>query len=327
MKKRHLLYCFFLFLIHPIHQTICLADQNIVIKSSDVHGEHYPTVEAVRYMGELLSNWTNGRITIKIFPNGKLGSEKDTLEQTRQGYIEMTRVSLGPVGKYAQGLNVFNLPFIFRSIEHMYNVVDGEIGTTLLLELEQAGLIGLCFMDSGARSFYNSKRPISSPEDMKGLKFRVMNNPIFIEMIQAFGAKAVSIPFSETYKAIQSGAVDGAENNSPTVFTQKHYEVTKYFSITEHLIVPEILVFSKIAWDYLPAVDKELIKKAAIECSIKERELWKKKERIDLKNLKEQGFIILDDIDKEPFIAATQAIREKYGAGFKVIMNKIEKTK
>ncbi len=278
-------------------------------------------------MGELLSNWTNGRITIKIFPNGKLGSEKDTLEQTRQGYIEMTRVSLGPVGKYAQGLNVFNLPFIFRSIEHMYNVVDGEIGTTLLLELEQAGLIGLCFMDSGARSFYNSKRPISSPEDMKGLKFRVMNNPIFIEMIQAFGAKAVSIPFSETYKAIQSGAVDGAENNSPTVFTQKHYEVTKYFSITEHLIVPEILVFSKIAWDYLPAVDKELIKKAAIECSIKERELWKKKERIDLENLKEQGFIILDDIDKEPFIAATQAIREKYGAGFKVIMNKIEKTK
>jgi tripartite ATP-independent transporter DctP family solute receptor len=304
-----------------------LADQTIVIKSSDVHGEDYPTVEAVRFMGELLSNWTNERITIQIYPDGKLGSEKDTLEQTRQGYIEMTRVSLGPVGKYAQGLNVFNLPFVFRSIKHMYNVVDGEIGTALLLELEQAGLIGLCFMDSGARSFYNSKRPISSPEDMKGLKFRVMNNPIFIEMIQAFGAKAVSIPFSETYKAIQSGAVDGAENNPPTVFTQKHYEVTKYFSITEHLIVPEILVFSKVAWDHLPAVDKELIKKAAIECSIKERELWQKKKLIDLKNLKEQGFTILDDIDKEPFIAATRAIREKYGAEFKGIMNKIEKTK
>jgi tripartite ATP-independent transporter DctP family solute receptor len=324
MKKKYLLY--FFFLLQLIHLSNCLADQNIVIKSSDVHGKNYPTVGAVRYMGELLSSWTNKRITIQIYPEGKLGSEKDTLEQTRQGYIEMTRVSLGPVGKYAKGLNVFNLPFIFRNIEHMHKVVDGEIGDTLLLELEQAGLIGLCYMDSGARSFYNSKKPIRSPDDMKGLKFRVMNNPIFIEMVQAFGAQAVSIPFSETYQAIKSGAVDGAENNSPTIFTQKHYEVTRYYSLTQHLIVPEVLVFSKIVWDSLSTQDQELIAKAATACSIRERELWQKKEQVDLAELNKHGFIILEEIDKKPFIAATNKIREKYGSEFSEVIKKIEGT-
>ena len=328
MKRYMVFLCLLgILFVQSIYVTNCAADEKIILKSSDLHGEGYPTVEAVRYMGELLKKWTNDRITIKVIPGGKLGGEKDMLEQTRQGYMEMTRVSIGPVGKYADGLNAFNLPFIFRSVEHMHNVVDGEIGNRLLLELEQSGLIGLCFMDSGARSFYNKKRQIHSPADMKGLKFRVMNNPIFVEMVNALGADAVSIPFPEVYRAIQSGAVDGAENNPPSVFTQKHFEVTKYFSLTEHLIVPEVLVFSKKKWDSLQKLDRELIRKAAVACSSKERELWQQKEQADLKALKQHDYIILENIDKVPFIQATKPVREKFGAKYTDLLKKISAVK
>lgn len=315
--------CLFgIFFVQSVDVVNCKAEEQIILKSSDVHGKGYPTVEAVKYMGELLTKWTNGRMAITVFPDGKLGGEKDTLEQVRQGYMEMTRVSLGPVGQYADGLNAFNLPYIFRSVEHMHNVVDGEIGTGLLLELAQGGLIGLCFMDSGARSFYNNQRQIHSPEDMKGLKFRVMNNPVFVEMVNAFGSSAVKIPFPEIYKAIQSGAVDGAENNPPTVFTQNHFEVTKYFTLTEHLIVPEILVFSKKIWDSLQEFDRILIRKAAVACSVKERELWQQKEQASLKVLKQHGFIV-ENVDKAPFIEATKLIREKFGAKYADLLIKI----
>lgn len=328
MKRNMCFLCVLgIFFVQCLYVSNCAAVEKIIFKSSDVHGEGYPTVEAVKHMGDILTKWTNGRIAINVFPGGKLGGEKDALEQVRQGYMEMTRVSLGPVGKYANGLNAFNLPYIFRSVEHMHHVVDGEIGVELLLDLEQGGLIGLCFMDSGARSFYNNQRQIHSPEDMKGLKFRVMNNPIFVEMVNALGADAVQIPFPEIYKAIQSGAVDGAENNLPTVFTQKHYEVTKYFSLTEHLIVPEILVFSKKIWDSLQELDRVLIRKAAVACSLKERELWKQKEQAGLKVLNQKGYIILENIDKVPFIEATKLIREKFGTKYTDLLKKISEVK
>jgi tripartite ATP-independent transporter DctP family solute receptor len=241
--------------------------------------------------------------------------------------MEMTRVSLGPVGAYAEGLNAFNLPYVFRSTEHMHKVVDGDIGTEFLLQLEKGDLIGLCYMDSGTRSFYNKHHPIRTPDDMKGLRFRVMDNPIFVEMVNTLGAEAVKIPFTEIYGAIQGGAVDGAETNSPTVLTQKHYEVTDYYNITEHLIVPEILVFSKKIWDTLSPTDQVLIRKAAALCVIKQRQLWQAKEEAALQKLREDNYTIVGNIDKEPFIKATQSVREKFGSEHKELLNRINAIK
>ncbi|HEX6142898.1 MAG TPA: TRAP transporter substrate-binding protein, partial [Geminicoccaceae bacterium] len=230
------------------------AAQALEIKSSDVHGPDYPTVAAIQYMGDLLNDWTNGRITMNIFHSMQLGGEKEALEQVQVGALEMTRVSVGVVGPIVDEFNAFNLPYLFESVEHMHTVVDGEIGQELLNRLEDGGLIGLGYMDAGARSFYNKERKISSIEDLRGLKIRVMQNPIFVDMATAMGADGIPVAFNELYTAMQTGVVDGAENNPPTYMTQNHFEVAGHYTLTEHLIVPEIFVFSKQVWDTLSEV-------------------------------------------------------------------------
>ncbi|MDX6750594.1 TRAP transporter substrate-binding protein [Geminicoccaceae bacterium 1502E] len=295
------------------------------IKSSDVHAMGYPTTEAIAYMGELLDTWTNGRHTVKIFHSMQLGGEKEALEQVQLGALEMTRVSVGVVGPIVDDFNAFNLPYVFRSIEHMHNVVDGEIGTELLNRLEKGELIGLGYMDAGARSFYNKSRAITSPKDLEGLKIRVMQNPIFVEMMGAMGGAGLPIAFNELYTAMQTGVVDGAENNPPSYSTQKHYEVAGYYSLTEHLIVPEIFVFSKRVWDTLEPLDQQLIRKAAALAVIKERELWRAMEDKSMEELAGLGIKINKDVDKQAFIEATAPVREKFGAKYKDLIARIEK--
>lgn len=297
----------------------------IEIKSSDVHAMGYPTTEAIAYMGELLDTWTNGRHTVKIFHSMQLGGEKEALEQVQLGALEMTRVSVGVVGPIVDDFNAFNLPYVFRSIEHMHNVVDGEIGTELLNRLEKGELIGLGYMDAGARSFYNKSRAITSPKDLEGLKIRVMQNPIFVEMMGAMGGAGMPIAFNELYTAMQTGVVDGAENNPPSYSTQKHYEVAGYYSLTEHLIVPEIFVFSKRVWDTLEPLDQQLIRKAAALAVIKERELWAAMEQKSMEELAGMGIKINEDVDKEAFIEATAPVREKFGEKYKDLLARIGK--
>lgn len=294
------------------------------IKSSDVHGPGYPTVAAIEYMGELLSDWTDGRVTIKIFHSMQLGGEKEALEQVQLGALEMTRVSVGVVGPIVDDFNAFNLPFVFQSEEHMHRVVDGEIGTELLNRLEAGGLIGLGYMDAGARSFYTKDRPIRTVADLQGLKVRVMQNPIFVEMMSSMGGNGVPISFSELYTALQTGIVDGAENNPPSYFTQKHYEVAGYFSLTEHLMVPEIFVFSKRVWDTLSPIDQQLIRKASAFAVVRERELWDEMEQKAVAELENAGVQIVRDVDKAAFIEATRPVREKYGAKYAELLKRIE---
>ncbi len=294
------------------------------IKSSDVHGPEYPTVAAIQYMGDLLNDWTNGRITMNIFHSMQLGGEKEALEQVQVGALEMTRVSVGVVGPIVDEFNAFNLPYLFHSVEHMHRVVDGEIGQRLLDQLAAGGLIGLGYMDAGSRSFYNSQHPIKSVADLKGLKIRVMQNPIFVDMASALGADGIPIAFNELYTALQTGVVDGAENNPPSYATQNHFEVAKYYTLDEHLIVPEIFVFSKQVWDTLDPVDQELIRKAAVLTVYKERELWAKMEQQSLEQLKAEGAEITTDVDKQPFIDATQAVRDKFGEKYGDLMKQIE---
>lgn len=298
--------------------------QALDIKSSDVHSMDYPTTQAIAYMGDKLSAWTNGRISIEIFHSMQLGGEKEALEQVQLGALEMTRVSVGVVGPIVDDFNAFNLPYVFRSTEHMHNVIDGEIGTELLNRLEDGGLIGLGYMDAGARSFYNKERAIRTPEDLEGLKVRVMQNPIFIEMMSAMGGDGVPISFDELYSALQTGVVDGAENNPPSYLTQRHYEVAGYYSLTEHLMVPEIFVFSKQVWDTLDPLDQQLIRKAANLAVERERELWQEMEQEAMAELEAQGIEIVEDVDKEAFIEATAPVREEFGAEYSELLERIE---
>jgi tripartite ATP-independent transporter DctP family solute receptor len=292
------------------------APQALEIKSSDVHPMGYPTTDAIEYMGKLLNDWSNGRLNIKIFHSMQLGGEKEALEQVQIGALEMTRVSVGVVGPIVPDFNAFNLPYFFRSVEHMHKVTEGEIGTELLAKLEAGGLIGLGYMDAGSRSFYNKVKPITSPADMKGMKLRVMQNPIFVEMVNAMGGNGLPVAYNELYTAMQTGVVDGAENNPPSYESGKHYEVAGYYSLTEHLMVPEIFVFSKKVWDTLAPVDQLLIRKASAFAVIKERELWAAREQKSLGILKEKGIKLVEKVDKAPFINATEPVRKQFGAKF-----------
>jgi tripartite ATP-independent transporter DctP family solute receptor len=229
------------------------------------------------------------------------------------------------VGPIVEEFNAFNLPYIFRSVEHMHHVVDGEIGQELLQKLDAGDLIGLGYMDGGARSFFTDK-PINKPEDLAGYKFRVMGNPIFVEMMDALGSTGVPIAYNELYTALQTGVVDGAENNPPSLWTERFYEISKVYSLDEHLIVPEIFVFSKKVWDTLSPVDQQLIRNASVIAVQVEREAWKKKEESAMADLEAAGVTIIRDVDKQPFIDATEPLRQKYGEKWTDLMAAIQAT-
>ncbi len=224
-----------------------LAQDKIVLKASDVHPEGYPTVQAVEDMGKNLSEATKGKLSVQMYPSMQLGGEKEAIEQAQVGAIAFARVSVGALGPVVDALNVFNLPYVFRNTEHMRHVIDGKIGQDLLDAVTNSGkgLVGLCWMDAGARNFYDTKKPIKDLADLKGLKIRVMGNPMFVDMANSMGANGVPLGYDQVFSALQTGVVDGAENNPPSFVFDNHFQVAKYYTIDEHLIVPEMLVMSK----------------------------------------------------------------------------------
>ncbi len=218
-----------------------------MLKATDVHPLGYPTVEAVVRMGKRLEAATNGRISIQMYPSMQLGGEKEMIEQAQVGALQIARISLGPMGPLVPELNAFNLPFVFRDPAHMTKVVTGPIGDEMLKKLSDhptANLIGLCWMNGGTRNVYNSKKPIKTMDDLKGLKIRMMGNPIFVDTMNAMGGNGVAMGYDQLINALQTGVVDGAENNEPSYASGQHYRYAKYYSMTQHLIIPEILVFS-----------------------------------------------------------------------------------
>ena len=302
------------------------AQDKLVLRSSDVHPLGYPTVEAVVQMGKKLEAATNGRISIQMFPAMQLGGEKEMIEQAQIGALHMARISVGPVGTVVDELNVFNMPFVFRDEAHMRKVIDGEIGREMLEKISsnpETKLIGLCWMDAGSRNVYTSK-PIRKPEDLAGLKIRMMGNPIFVDTMNAMGGNGISMGFSELYSALQTGVVDGAENNTPTYVTHNHHQISKYFSFTEHLIIPEILVFSRVAWEKLSKEDQDLIKKFAAEAQQEQRQLWDKMVEESMAKLKEAGVTFVTDVDKRAFQEAVQPVYDKYGAAYGELIKRIQ---
>lgn len=285
--------------------------QNVTLRSTDIHPDGYPTIEAVKYMGQLLDQRSNGRIKINVFHSAQLGQEKDTIDQTRFGVIDMNRINMAPFNNLIPATNVPSLPFIFRSVDHMRKVMDGPIGDNLLKEFEKHDLIGLAFYDSGSRSFYNSKRPINAPADMKGLKIRVQQSDMFVSLVSALGANATPMPFGEVYSALQTGVIDGAENNWPSYESTRHFEVSKFYSLTEHSLSPEVLVMSKKSFDKFNAADQALIKAAAKESVAKMRELWDAREKASEAKVKAGGAQV-NAIEKQPFIDAMKPVYDKF---------------
>jgi tripartite ATP-independent transporter DctP family solute receptor len=303
------------------------AQTKAVLKASDVQPAGYPTVVATENIGKKLEAATNGRLSVQMFPSMQLGGEKETIEQTQIGAIQILRVSVGSMGPIVDDINVVNMPFLFRNTAHAQEMMDGPIGQELLDKITaspNAGLVGLCWMDSGARSLYNTKKPIKTIEDLKGLKFRVIGNPIFVDMMNALGGNGVAMGYDQVFSALQTGVIDGAENNPPSYVFSNHYTAAKYFSLTEHLIIPEVLLFSKRAWNSLSSGDQGLIKKFAREAQLEERGLWNKYEQQAMEKAKAAGCEIIEISDKAPFQNAVKPVWDKYGPKYQDMIKRIQ---
>jgi tripartite ATP-independent transporter DctP family solute receptor len=292
--------------------TAAFAECEVTLKSSDTHPDGYPTVAAVQKMGEMVKERTGGRICVEVFHSAQLGEEKDTIEQTKFGVIDLNRVSMGPFNNIIEETKVVSLPFIFRSVDHMHRVMDGDIGAEIAAAFEPHGFVALAFYDGGSRSFYNSKKPIDSIDDLAGMKVRVMQSDVFVDMMTALGANATPMPYGEVYSAIQTGVIDGAENNWPSFESSGHYEVAGYYTLNEHLIVPEVLVMSKVSWDKLTPEDQEILRQAARDSMPVNRELWAAREKESEDKVRAAGVQIIDNIDKTPFIEAMVPVYEKH---------------
>ena len=298
--------------------------QNIVLKAADTHPAGYPTVVAVENMGKKLEAATNGRIKMQMFPGAVLGQEKETVEQTQLGAIQIARISLGVVGPVVPDVNVFNMPFVFRDVNHMRKVIDGPIGDELLKKVTEspAKLVGLGWMDGGSRSLY-TKKPVRTPADLAGQKVRMMGNPLFVDTMNAMGGNGIAMAYGEVFTALQTGVLDGAENNPPSYFTANHYNTpAKYYAQTNHLIIPEIFVMSKVAWDKLSKEDQALVMKVSREAQLDQRALWDKSVADYSAKLKSAGIQFID-VDQKLFFDATAPVRAKYGTQFADLMKRI----
>jgi tripartite ATP-independent transporter DctP family solute receptor len=307
----------------------CAAAQARDFRSADVHPADYPTVAAVQYMGKLVSDQTKGRLNVKVYPSGTLGTEKDTIEQLRIGALDMMRINTAPLNSVVPETIPTVLPFVFRSTEHMRKVLDGPIGDEILASMESQGLIGLAFYDSGSRSFYTAKKPIKTLADMKGMKIRVQQSDLFVAMIEALGANPTPMPYGEVYTALKTGIVDAAENNWPSYESSRHFEAAKYYDMSEHSMAPEVLAFSKKAWDTLSKEDQALLRKAAKESVPYMRKLWDEREVKSRKVVEAAGTQVVALANKQEFIDAMKPVYAKFANTPKLqsLVKRIQETK
>lgn len=308
------------------------AQQNLTLKSADVHPKGYPTVEAVERMSAKLEKATNGRLKIQVYPSMQLGGEKEFLEQAQVGALAMARVSVGVMGPVIPELNVLNLPYLFRDSAHMHKVVDGEIGDELLGKItanDKTGLIGVAWMDGGARNIYSKQRGVAKMEDLKGQKIRTMGNPMFVQMMNDMGGNGVAMGYDQLINGLQTGVVDGAENNEPSYSSGQHYNYAKYYSLTEHLMIPEILVFSKRVWNSLSPDDQKLIMKFGKETQAEQRALWQDMVKKSLADMKAHNVTVTEVSadEKKRFQAAVKPVWDKFGAEHKGMIERISNVK
>ena len=287
------------------------AATDIVLRVADTQPADYPTVLALQHMAERASAMSNGRLTFKIYPARQLGEEKDTILATIFGAIDMNRVSSAPLGTMVPELQILGLPYLFADQEHFRRVIDGDIGADILAFLEPHGMVGLAYFDAGARSFY-STRPIHTLDDFRGLKIRVQNTPLYVEMVEYLGGNATPMSFGQVYESLLTGVIDGAENNWPSYIATRHFEAAPYYTLDQHTMVPEVLVMSKKRWDELDAGQKSVLRQAAKDAALHMRQLWDA--RVDQARAAAQdaGVTVIDGVNQREFAAAAQGLLEPF---------------
>ncbi len=271
----------------------------------------HPVHKAMVHMADALKEKSGGKLTIQIYPSGQLGGERENVELLQIGSLAMTKVSAAVMEGFAPKFKVIGLPYIFKSKAHSYKVFDGEIGDDMLKSAEEFWLRGLTFYDAGSRSFYTKENPIRHPDDLQGLKIRVMKSNTAVNMVKAFGGSPTPITFGELYTALQGGVVDGAENNPPSFYLSHHYEVCKYYSLNEHSTIPDILLISTHIWNSLSEQEQQWLQEAADESAQVQRKLWIESEEASLDAVREAGVEVIYP-DKEPFAKMVEPLYEEY---------------
>ena len=277
----------------------------------NIHNEGHPNHGAMDRFAELVNKGTKGEIKLQVFHGGVLGNQPDALEQVRIGAIEVGNFNLGPIGPMVKEANLVSLPFIFKSVPHMFRVLDGEAGKIMGDAMAKAGIKPLAWFDAGARSFY-AQKAIETPDDVKGLKIRVMNNNLYTAMISAMGGNPSPMAFSEVQQALKTGVVDGAENNFPSFKNVGHFEVTKNYSLSEHLIIPECICVNTAKYDALSPELQAAVKKAAEEAAVYQRELWAVQSDKARKDVEAAGIKVNEIADKAPFQNAMDSVYADY---------------
>ena len=280
-------------------------------RSADVHPLDYPTVMTVKKIGDIVSQKTSGKYNVKVFGNSALGSEKDTVEQVKIGALDMVRVNTSAFHGIVPESMIPSFPFIFRDINHFRKTMNGPQGDQILAAFEKAGFVGLALWESGARSIY-AKKPVRNLADVKGMKIRVQPSDLWVGLVQAMGANPTPIPYAEVYTALKTGLVDAAENNYPSYETSKHYEAAAVYSETQHVMAPEVLVFSKKVWDTLTKEEQQIIRDAAKETTPYYIDLWTKKEQVSKEATIKAGATYVSDVNKAEFVSVMKPVWDKF---------------
>jgi len=296
---------------------------------ADTQPADYPTVQALQYMAQIIEERSAGRHRLHVFHSRQLGEEKETIEQTRIGAIDLNRTNVAPIGSLVPVANVLSLPFLFRSFEHLHRVLDQGIGQEILAQFQPHGFVGLTFYDSGARSIYNSVRPVRSLADMKGLRIRVQQSSLMSDMMKALGADPVELPYGQVSTGLSTRLIDGAENNWPSYVTTGHYKLASYYTLTEHSMSPEVLVMSLPAWESLSGEDRDIFLEAAAKSNIFMRSLWTSLEERSRQQARAAGNTIITDFDRKPFEEAMSVIYDKAAtdADTQQLINRIRQVK
>ena len=292
---------------------------NACAKQSDVrvlriaHGldVNHPVHEAMVYMQKRLRHYSDGSMDLLIYPSGQLGSERENLELLQIGSLSMTKVSASSLEAFVPEMKMFSVPYLFSSPEHFWQVLQGDVGTELLNAGIPYYFIGLGYYDAGSRSFYTTKKPVYQPDDLEGMKIRVMNSQSAVNMVNTMGGSATPVSWGELYTALQQGVVDGAENNPPSFYLSKHYEVAKYYLLDEHTSIPDVLVFSTNVWEQLTATEQMWLRQAAADSVEKQRILWKASTELALSEVKKAGVDVVE-ADKSLFVEKTASLRDQY---------------
>lgn len=284
--------------------------------------------KAMLFMGERLGEKSGGKMALEVYPSQQLGTERECLELLQIGSLDLTKVSAAIMENFSPNMRVFGIPFLFRDKQHAFKIMDGVIGQELLNDGEQFWLKGLCYYDSGSRSFYTKDKPIHSPEDLSGLKIRVMESVTAVNMVKSLGGSPTPISWGELYTALQQGVVDGAENNPPSFYLSHHYEVCKYYSLDEHTTLPDVLIIGTKSWNRLSEQEKQWVQEAALESAIYQRELWVQSENEALEAVIKAGVEVIKP-DKSLFQNKVKDLIDSYSeeTEFYALINRIRDQK